>query len=282
MKRRINNNRRPVSPLVLTDRDKAIILAVYQNRFLRRDQIQRLFFPETSVVACNMRLKKLYEHRFLDRLFKPVAVGSAQAVYALDKRGADILAATLQIDHSKVNWKRDHNRVEFLFLEHTLAVSEFKVGLDLALRTASDLDILFYKRAERSLQARVDDPRRRRKYLVVAPDAFFGLSSSAGKHYLFLEMDLGTETLSRFQEKIIAYKQFWKSGDYTERFGFRHFRVLTVTESDRRLANLIDTTAKAGGRNMFLFAAAPALEQSAPLGRVWRSPTNPSPTTLLE
>jgi len=64
-------------PLVLTERDRAIILSVYENRFLRRDQIQRLFFSKSSLPACNMRLKKLYDHRFLDRLYKPVAVGSS-------------------------------------------------------------------------------------------------------------------------------------------------------------------------------------------------------------
>ncbi len=114
MKRRKTKN---LEPIALTGRDKAIILTVYQNRFMRRDQIQRLFFHDTSLPACNMRLRKLYENRFLDRLNKPVAEGSSQAVYTLDKRGADVVASVAQIDRHRVIWKRDHNRVEFFFME---------------------------------------------------------------------------------------------------------------------------------------------------------------------
>ncbi len=248
--------------MALTLRDKAIILSVYQNRLMRRDQIQRLFFPDASLPACNMRLRKLYEHRFLDRLLKPVVVGSAQAVYALDKHGADVVATTAMIDRHRVNWKRDHNRVEFLFMDHTLAVTEFKVNLDLALRERDDVDLAFYQRENKSLQTRVPDPGGKKKYLVVAPDAFFGLRTVDGNSYFFLEVDMGTEALRRFAEKVAAYKQYWKFGKYTKAHSFNHFRVLTVAESERRLVNLIDSTAKAGGKNMFLFATFAEVEKS--------------------
>ncbi len=278
MKRRKTKN---LEPIVLTDRDKAIILTVYQNRLMRRDQIQRLFFPDTSLPACNMRLRKLYEHRFLDRLVRPVAFGSSQAVYALDKRGTDIVASTAGIDRHRINWQRDHNRVEFLFMDHTLAVTEFKVNLDLALRERADVDLVFYRRESKSLQARVADPASKKPYLVVAPDAFFGSQTAHGNSYFFLEVDMGTETLKRFGEKVTAYKQYWKSGKYTGRYGYNHFRVLTVAENERRLANLIDATAKAGGINMFLFSTFSAIDKSATLDQIWFSPVSSSPKNLL-
>lgn len=268
MKKRLKKNE--IAPMALTDRDKAIVLSVYQNRFLRRDQIGRLFFPGASLPAVNMRLKKLYEHKFVDRLFKPVAVGSAQAVYALDKHGADIVAASLEIDRHQVNWKRDHNRVEFLFMEHTLAVSEFKVNLDMAIAQNAGVDLLFYQRGDKTFQTKVADPSGRKKYLVVAPDAFFGLKTDHGNAYFFIEVDMGTETLKRFAEKITAYKQYWKSGKYTQKYGYKHFRVLTVAESERRLVNLIDATGKAGGKNMFLFTTFAGIEKAI-LGEVWFS-----------
>ena len=262
-------------PLVLTERDRAIILSVYENRFLRRDQIQRLFFSKSSLPACNMRLKKLYEHRFLDRLYKPVAVGSSQAVYALDKRGAEIVALILGRPINQINWKRDHNRVEFLFLEHTLAVSEFKVNLDLALARSDVADLIFYRRGTKSLNTRVSDPRGKKKYLVVAPDAFFGIKNHKGRSYFFLEADLGTETLKRFQEKTIAYKEYWKTGKYTQTYGFKNFRVLTITESRKRLENLMEATRKVGGKNMFLFSILDS-SQKPPFVQIWQSPVENS------
>lgn len=276
------NNRTPKQPIAITDRDKAIIIFVYENRFLRRDQIQRLFFSDASLPACNMRLKKLYEHKFLDRLFKPVAVGSSQAVYALDKRGAQVVSSFFQIPISQVNWSRDHNRVEFLFMEHTLAVSEFKISLDLALFKLSNTRLTFYRRGDKSLVSRVPDPNAKKKYLVVSPDAFLGIKDLGGNSYFFIEADLGTETLSRFAEKIIAYKQFWKLGQYTEKYGYRNFRVLTIAESDRRLTNLIDVTRKAGGKNMFLFTTFKDMNDYTPLGRIWLTPISSLPINLLE
>lgn len=278
MKRQNNKT----APMVLTDRDQAIILAVYESRFLRRDQIQRVFFPDTSLPAVNMRLKKLYDHKFLDRLYKPVAVGSAQAVYALNKQGAALVAALFEIERERVNWKRNHNRVEFLFMEHTLAVSEFKVSLDVALMKTKALDLIFYQRENKSLVWRVADPSGKKKYLIVAPDAFFGLATPDGRSYFFLEVDMGTETLKRFQEKIIAYKKFWKSGAYSNAFGYNHFRVLTVTESGRRLMNLIETTKNAGGQKMFLSSTFSLIEKHSVLGRIWQSPISNEPINLLE
>ena len=237
MTRKTKNNR--ITPMSLTARDVLIILSVYENRFLRRDQIQRLHFANASITACCVRLKKLYENRFLDRVGRPAASVKSQAVYALDKRGADVVAAALEIERQKVRWSRVGNRVEWLFMEHTLAVSEFKVCLDVAL-TGRGEEIFFYQRGDRSHLRRISVTGAKKKYFVVAPDAFFGIQSDRGKHIFFLEVDMGTETLSRFAEKVTAYKRYWKSGKYGEEYGFNHFRVITVCESDRRLANLRD------------------------------------------
>ncbi|MHB1390810.1 MAG: replication-relaxation family protein [Thermoleophilia bacterium] len=273
------NNR--IAPMQLTARDVQIILSVYANRFLRRDQIQRLHFAGASYVACCVRLKKLYENHFLDRLIKPVTNGSAQTVYALDKRGADVVAAAMEIDRRKVRWNRANNRVEFLFLEHTLGVSEIRVCLDVALAGRRE-ELLFYQRGDRSHLRRISMTGSRKKYFVVAPDAFFGIQTGRGKCIFFLEVDLGTETLSRFAEKVTAYKRYWKSGQYKEEYGFNNFRVLTVCESERRLANLIQVTGKVGGRQMFLFTTFSAIQSASPLGNVWLSPFIDLPTSLLE
>lgn len=267
--------------MILTARDISIILCVYENRFLRRDQIQRLHFPNSSVSACNMRMKKLEEHHFLDRLVKPVASGSAQAAYALDKRGADVVAATLEIDRRKVRWNRSNNRVEWLFMDHTLGISEFKVCLDVALAIRRE-ELLFYQRGDKSHLRRISMTGAKKKYFVVAPDAFFGIQTGRGKCIFFLEVDLGTETLSRFAEKVTAYKRYWKSHQYTEEYGFNNFRVLTVCESDRRLANLRQATGKVGGRQMFLFTTFSAIQKNSPLGSVWLSPFIDLPTSVLE
>ncbi len=276
------NQRKKIVPIVLTNRDKAIILSVYENRFLQRDQIQRIFFPDVSIPACNMRLKKLYEHRFLDRLIRPVVVGSNQIVYALHQRGADIVSAVLNIERQGVNWKRDHNRVEFLFMDHTLSVSEFKINLDLALAEEYSTELLFYSRESKGLMARLPDPDRKKKHLIVNPDAFFGLKTEAGNSYFFLEIDMGTESLKRFAEKVTAYKKYWKTGKYHKDYEFNHFRVLTVAESKKRLSNLIKVTGNAGGNNMFVFALMTDIQNKNLLSQIWLSPASSLKIALLK
>lgn len=279
MKKRKRQNKKPIA---LTERDIAIILSVYENRFLRRDQIQRLYFPDASLPACNMRLKKLFDHRFLDRLYVPVAVGTAQAVYALDKKGADIVSKTLKIERSKIKWIREHNRVEFLFLEHTLAVSEFKTNLDLSITGSSKAELIFYQRGDKKLKLKMPDPDGIKKYLALYPDAFFGIRGEKGRSYFFLEADLGTETLRRFQEKIILYKRYWKEGTYSKDFGFKNFRVLTVTESQKRMANLMQATAKVGGKNMFLFTCFTNIADNSIFSEIWLSPVIFMPVSILD
>ena len=276
---RKRNNR--IKPMQLTSRDVSIILSVYENRFLNRDQINRLFFWSGTVSGCNLRLKKLYDHKFLDRLERPAMSAQVPSVYALNKRGADVVAATLQIDRRKVKWSRANNRVEWLFMNHTLGISEIKICLDLALKKRPE-EILFYERGDRSHLRRISMTGTKKKYFTVAPDAFFGIQSGRGKHIFFLEVDLGTETLSRFAEKVVAYKRYWKSRQYTEEYGFNHFRVITVCESERRLANLRRATGRAGGRSMFLFTTFQAIQEYSTLGSIWLSPVSDLPTSLLE
>ena len=227
-----------------------------------------------------MRLKKLYDNKLLDRLIRPVAYGSSQAVYALDKKGAQVVANILGKWLHQINWTSDYKRIKFLFLDHTLQIAEFKVNLDISLNNYSDLNLEFYKRGDKSLIRRVSDPRGKKKYVVVAPDAFFGLKSAEGKYYFFLEVDMGTEALKRFAEKVIAYKEYWKNGKYSKDYGFNHFRVLTITKSEKRLLNLITATQKANGKNMFLFTTFSAIEKDI-FDPIWISPVIEEPITLL-
>lgn len=278
MKTRNSNN---IASTRLTERDVSVVLSVYENRFLRRDQIQRFHFAGASLQATSARLKKLSDHKFLDKLPTPIAGDASQAVYALNKRGADVVTASLEIERHKVRRKRDNNRVEWLFMEHTLAISEFKVRLDATLASRPE-ELFFYQRGDRSHLRRISVTGAKNKYFVVAPDAFFGIQSGRGKHIFFLEVDMGTETLSRFAEKVVAYKRYWKSGKYGEEYGFNHFRVITVCESERRLDNLRRATGKAGGQRMFLFTTCQAIQENSALGNVWLSPVSDLPTSLLD
>lgn len=263
----------------LQARDREIILAVYENRFMRRDQIERLFFSTTS--ATNQRLMPLYQHRFLDRLFLPVDVGSSQAVYALDRFGAHVVGHHFGAPASQVPWKRRHNRVEWFFLEHTLAVTEANVAMKAVLAEREDVRMLFWRREAWLATEKLPDPEGGEKKLIVAPDAFFGLETKLGRSYFFVEADMATETLERFRRKLLAYQQYWKSGAYHRRYSYRNFRVLTVTTGAERANNLIRLAGDLGAKNMFLFTTAELASKNI-LGPVWYKPITLDPISILD
>lgn len=281
MKKKIPRNKRVgfAPRMVLTKRDKRIILAVYENRYMSRNQIRSLFFNVTSMT--NERLMRLYQHGYLDRLYPPVSFGSTQAVYGLDRKGADLVAKELGIQKEAINWKKRNAKVEFLFLEHTLAISEFRVYLELAVREKNDIEILFWKGQGKSLNDRVKDPDRKSKYLLVTPDAFFGILTPNGKAYFFLEIDLGTESSQKFKKKIIAYRQYWKSGKYQEKYGFKSFRVLTITTSEKRLNNLVATARNCGAKGMFIFTTQDLTKPTKIFGKIWLTPVNSEFTSIV-
>jgi len=122
---------RPVtlSSLILQPRDRDILLAVYSHRFLSSEQIMDMFFG--CVTRSNIRLRKLWEHDFLDRHFVyPLAFhGSSQAIYSLGERGVDIIAESLGIDRAEIKINRDKDKcLSSFFVEHILAVNDFRIS----------------------------------------------------------------------------------------------------------------------------------------------------------
>jgi hypothetical protein len=123
--------------------------------------------------------------------------------------------------------------------------------------------------------------------LGVAPDALFGLHyldrpEGRNRAYFFLEADRATMPIARnnvrqtsFFRKMTAYTETWKQGIHTSVYGIQNFRVLTVTSSPERVANLIRASRALNdgkGSKLFLFTdeasfrAAPDL-----LAHEWRN-----------
>jgi hypothetical protein len=94
----------------------------------------------------------------------------------------------------------------------------------------------------------------------LVPDGYFILENQEIRHHQFLEIDMGTMTgmyakygRRDWARKVAAYLEYYRSGKYLERYRTKSMRVLTVTTSDRRLANLKGVTENAGGNGRFWF-----------------------------
>lgn len=244
--------------IVLTDNDRTVIEAIYQCRVLRQDQLARLCYQNANYAQRRLRL--LYDHGFLDRQFLPVRGGimNSPVLYVLDERGKNTLIE--DCGYQEVRWNTSHNDVSTDFLEHALAINEFRVRLTVACQKHPDYELVTWQ-GESDLKADYDyvtivNQRGRRQKVSVIPDSYFAIKVPTGKVHFFLELDRGTMQLNRFQNKILAYLEYYRSGQSEKRFGIQRFRVLTVvTAGQQRVDNLKAITEAAGGESRFWFAA---------------------------
>ena len=263
-RRRLPRYRRADSPppMQLTARDIKVVSLVHQMRFLTREQIQRLEFAPSTASYCKRRLALLYHHGYLERKFIPTpgSFGSTRAIYCLATKGARLIAHELKVELAALDWRPKNNDRELYFLQHTLAINDFRIAVTLAARhQALSLDWT----TDRTLRRRevrdyVADPKREGDRLVIIPDGYFRLSREGRETAFVLEMDRATVEEKPFKAKVRAYGEWKLTGAYQKRHGTHSLRILFVVADNRRdphrLERIKRWTEAEGGRSLFWFA----------------------------
>ena len=174
------------------------------------------------------------------------------------------------------DWTERNKRAGAMFIEHTLAIAGFMVGLELACRPPSGLKLLRQadiladapektRTAREPLRLSVPGLDNKLGVSSVVADGLFGLAFPDNTAaYFLLEMDRGSMPVARsrldqtsFKRKLAVYWEAWKQKRHVERFGLKQVRVLTVTDSAARVDHMISAVHEitAGrGSNFFLFA----------------------------
>jgi DNA-binding Lrp family transcriptional regulator len=276
-----------LQPMQMTARDLEILRCIAMHRFLRSSQIAALVGGSFQQVLRRLRL--LYHHGYLERPAAQIDYyhrgGSQEMVYGLASRGAGRLRRDLDMPFSRMGWSGKNQRAGRLFLEHALMVSDIMVTLELACRKTPG--IRFLTGEDIALPAAVQKAREpfhwhvnvsTRHRVGVIPDAVFGLDyadlpEGRNRAWFFLEADRGTMPVIRqnldqtsFFRKMLAYEATWTQRIHCTRLGLSRFRVLTVTNSPERAANL---TAACGqlerGQGLFLFGDLTAVQSGEKL-----------------
>jgi hypothetical protein len=228
-----------------------IIETVYRYRFLADIHVSRLYNLVPG--AAREALARLPASGYLAAIQKPsLAPGGPRTVYALAQRGANYIASRWGMDREKVRWRKYHNYVGLLFVDHRLAVNDVRIAFTAgARRWGYSIEGWWY---ELPIREDVDDADEKAPPLVLRPDAYFTLLVDQRRLHLFLEVDMGTESHGRFAAKIRRYLAYKQSGLFRIRFGGRSFRVLVVAPTVTRLRSLKRVTESQGGQRMFWFA----------------------------
>lgn len=265
----------------LTQRDIAIVQAVWEYRALTAEHIETLFFPQSVVQGkkqtnsnCQTRLRQLYHRGLLLRTEQPMAIGEPRKplVYWLDRAGVELLATTQGIEFAEVGWRPGTHKVGLQFLSHLLDTNTVRVHVVRSAH-AYGFSVSEWRREEVLRKAHAADivtittPQGTRQETTVIPDSYFVLAIPTGRgaalrYSCFVEIDRRTVTGQASEwshgqhdwaKKITTYLAYIRSGKYEARYGTLHGRVLTVTIGERRLANLKRITEEVGGKARFWF-----------------------------
>jgi hypothetical protein len=263
----------------LTPRDLEMLRLVQRHRFLRSSHLFNLMGGSRQQLL--RRLQRLFHHGYLERPRAQLDYfcrgGSQAIVYGLAKKGIGLLRVERTPEGlARVSHGSSVGRV---FLEHALMVADVMVAIELGCRARGKVRFLTANDIALPPETRtLTEPFHwsvklaDRTKLGVIPDSVFVLQSGGqriednGVLY-FLEADRATMPVARqdlmrssFRRKLLAYEATWTHGLHQRRFGFRRFRVITITTSTARVESLVQECQQLeSGHGLFLFASIESL-----------------------
>lgn len=247
--------------LILQARDRQLLQELAVMRVIDREQAKTVAgFRSTSRV--NVRLLALARAGLLRRFFLGAGPGR-KALYALSAKGAQFVGAPMRGPRRRSG----EVLVADFFIQHQLTVNEIYCALKfgpLPQGVVFRRWIPFF--APLSATARF------------VPDGYVELDTPSGVLAAFLEVDLGHESLTLWNQKIRNYLDFAVSGNYERQFGQTKFRVLVVANSERRMHSIRGAAGKRTTK-LFWFANLPSLRVAGLFASVWRraQPGHPQP-----
>jgi hypothetical protein len=194
---------------IVGPRDLAVLDQVRDLKLMSGAQIQSVHFPLAEHATADaagrcarrvlQRLVRLGLLMRLERRIGGIRGGSAGFIYAPSPLGHRLLDGDAP--------RRRFREPTATFVKHTLTVTQVVVEL-IERQRAGQFELLQL----------LPEPRCWRRYNaggaveVVRPDLFVVLAVDEYEHHWFVEVDLGTETISRRIAKCKRYEAYYRSG----------------------------------------------------------------------
>jgi DNA-binding transcriptional ArsR family regulator len=284
-------------PLRITARDITILQNIARFRLASGTQLARL--DGGSAQNVSRALLALFENGYVERPVAQVASrllheGSRPAVYGLTRKGARLLREEgFDVTRRLLDGIDKERGAGWRFVEHTIAISEFFVELEMAALARPNVRILERSeiledapRTKSERQVRLEASIRLGGVLrrnAVMPDALFGLRfNDEEESYFMLEIDRGEMPVERyrnlnrtyFAKKMLTYYEANRQERHVHDLGIGNFRVATVTTTPERVDKMqaaLRSITDGRGSSMFLFADETRLAASNPLDVEWVS-----------
>ncbi len=251
--------------LVIQDRDRLLLAELGVMRIMDRDAA-RVVGGFVSMRRVNRRLLLLTRAGLLKRFFVGSIAHGRKAVYTLSHKGAALVSSNLGGIH------RASGRlvVGDVFVEHQSGINGVYLALKYPAMPLAGFRLLRWHVFRQPISDAIK----------LTPDGYFEIAIVESVRAMFLEIDLGTEALSVWQQKTSSYLQLAVSGEFQKKFHQQQFRVLVIVNSERRLANIRATVAKSTDK-IFWFATLDNIHRDGLWSPAWLRPSDDQRHSLL-
>lgn len=246
--------------IVIQERDRQLLCELAVMRVVDREQAKRIAgFGSTTRV--NIRLLALTRAGLLRRFY---SLDGQKAYYTLAIKGAQLIGAT----HRGLQRRNDETAITGSFVQHQLAINDLYCQLKFPTVAVDGVSFREWESFDEPIAS------------SLLPDGYTELGTPAGVLTAFLEVDLGTERMAIWDQKVRKYLQLAVSGEYRERFGQDRFRVLVIAHSDRRRDSIRKAVA-AVTEKIFWFATLGTVRSKGMFASIWLRPKGDGLQTLV-
>ncbi len=243
--------------ITITPRDLNLLAHLAGLRFLAPEQLGKLDGgSEQNVTRC---LRALFDHGYVDQVGDPFG----RRAYGITRKGARLLNEHGHLVDPTLRYSLKNKRAGARFIDHTLGIADVLVGLQVACRSRRDVSLMLEHEIIANAPANTRKAREPLRWTAPGAKAKFGVSSVVSDSlfglrfaddtaaYFLLELDSGHMPNLRVRSKLEQtsigrklglYYDGWRANRQVEQFGLKQLRVLTVTTSMARVANMIDVS----------------------------------------
>jgi hypothetical protein len=250
---------------VVQERDRQLLSELGTMRILDREAA-KVVAGFGSTRRANDRLLQLTRAGLLRRFFVGSIAHGRKAVYTLSTKGADLVTAKF----GGINRPSGRLVVGDSFVEHQSGINQIYLAIKYRTDPKEKARLLGWRTFRQSIS----------ESIKLTPDGYFELACAGTVRAMFLEVDLGTEALSVWQQKTAGYLQLAVSGEFQKRFRQSQFRVLVVVSSERRLDNIRAAVSKSTEK-IFWFTTFENINCDGFWSPVWVRPAGDQRQSLL-
>ncbi len=251
--------------IVLQERDRRLLSEIGVMRAIDRELAKRIA-GFRSTTRANARLLALTRAGYLRRFFMGTESGGTQALYTLSREGERMTGASFP----GLRRKEDEVLIADFYVSHQLAVNRVHCALKYEPIPFPDCRFLRFVSFREPIAPGAS----------LIPDGYAEVSEGTKVLAMFLEVDLGSESLPVWRKKLGEYLRYAVSGISQRQWGLAQFRVLVVANTEERANSLRCATAALTDK-IFWFTSFDSIRSSGFWSPIWLRPKGDGPQALL-